>query len=262
MKILTIFYLGAVLYRPFALSAGLRGILDTPVQAENGKFDIENCTPRQTESVKKALKQGQLSVQKALADIPNGEYSKYGLLAMFKNNHNFAKVQQMLEDLAILKPMPKAMRNLVHQASSPVFVCVSKGHEMVGRSAEEQGAMDIWYERCKPKGHSAKYALTTAYIFLCPRFFRYPVTPEPAKSAILCPVVRKNKYLGDFQELFMFQSYVLLHELVHFYLGDDNLAPETETYRPKNLVALSALDSRRSPRAYECYISFPSAAQL
>jgi len=57
----------------------IQGPVNTPVQAENGKFDIENCTPRETRSIKKALEQGQMAVQKALADIPNGRYSRHGL---------------------------------------------------------------------------------------------------------------------------------------------------------------------------------------
>lgn len=230
-----------------------QGPVNTPVRAENGKFDLENCTPRETRSIKRALNQGQMAVHQALADIPNGRYSHYGLWALFKSNENFSQVRQMLQDLVVLKPMPNVYRNLVKQASSPVIVCISKDHEV--------GPIRSWWEICHThKATTAFYALTSAGILLCPLFFRLPVAPEPEKSAILCPIVRKNRYVGSSRELYAFQSYTLLHELIHFYLGDENLASKAghETYEPNALVALSAPDVRRNPRAYEYYITCTS----
>lgn len=227
------------------------------MQAANGKFDIENCTPKEARSVEKALQQGQLAVQKALVDIHNGQQSRYGLWAMFKSNDNIPKVKQMLQDLVVLKPMPNVLRNEAQQASSPVFLCVSKGSEVVGSHAEAKKYMDTWYEECKHNKKSvAMYVVTAAYIFLCPNFFRHSVAPPPTKSAaIFCPIVQKNTYRGNFEQLLFFQSYTLLHELIHFYLGDKNGPPVLETYGPNNLVSLSAAYSWRNPRAYEYYIT-------
>ena len=235
--------------------------MKTPLQAADGRYDIENCTPKQTRSIERALQQGRVAAQGALEDIHNGLRSRYGLRAMFKSNENVAKVKQMLQNLVILRPMANVMRDDIKNrvTSSPVFVCLTKGSEVDGLSTEEQKSMDHLYNTCLNNTSYAMALEPTAHIVLCPIFFRFLVAPPPTKSAaIFCPIVPGNKYRGNFDQLFTFQSYFLLHELIHFYLGEANHPPEEEVYDANGLVSLNAAESLKNPRAYEYYITCKS----
>jgi len=241
-------------------SNNISGPIHTPVQAANGRFDIENCTPTEAQSVKAALQYGRFTAEKALVDIRNGQHSKHGLRALFKNNYNFARVSWHLHDLATLTPMPNVYRNKVEQESSPVFVCVSRGREMNWGDAAVKEPMDQYYELCKIENVPGLYMWKHPYIFLCPLFFHYPIAPEPARSGITCPHVWKNKYVGIVERLVNSQASVLLHELTHFYLRKENVPPGTETYKANELVSLNVPDSWRNPAAYEYYIACRSRA--
>ncbi|MCJ1251957.1 hypothetical protein MMC30_009195 [Trapelia coarctata] len=250
MKILSILCLGAIFGLSTVLSVGVRGPLHTPFRAEDGGFDIGNCTPEETELIKEGLRLGQIAAREALQDVGKGRYSKYGFWALFKSQNNALKVQQMLKNLATLPPMPHIHRDGLDQTSSPVFVCASEDRT-------EELMKESW-QRCKDHGKEAGHNVRgTAHIVLCPQYFQVPVGPDPQKNEDFCPTLRNNRYFGLYRRLRHFQFNVLLHKLVHFYLGEeDRFNIVGETYKLNRIVGQSPQDSRRTPTAYAFYIAF------
>lgn len=244
---------------PSSRTNKIQGPLNTPARAETGGFDIENCNAKETESIRGALRVGRIIADEAATDAANGRFSKYGFWALFKSGR--PKVQQMLHNLATLPPMPHVERLGVNQTSSPVFVCAS---EIFKRKTEFwqviwQKCIDQKIHRKTKREGIAYQILGGPYIFLCPSFFAQPelVGPNPRLFGKGCPVVRENKYFDPHiaTSAMATQTSILLHELVHFYLGPENLPSEKEVYELNQIVGQRAIDSQRTPAAYQYYFA-------
>ena len=107
----------------------------------------------------------------------------------------------------------------------------------------------------------AYYYEGSSYIFLCPLF--WVRQPEPMRSN--CPRVIHNRFVGNRALLSDYKTYILIHEMLHFYLGGDSLTPHTlpaEKYELNECVALDTLDSLHNPSNYQYYIASKSGYPL
>ena len=132
----------------------------------------------------------------------------------------------------------------------PNFACVNEYTREVFTFLE----IDI-IAYCSIFGSQASYWLSgVSYIFLCPTFWRIPIHP----SFPDCPTVRKNKWAGPGQYLSAYQSYILIHEMVHFYLGTTSLGAHTdpsEVYPINDCVRLNSYNSLHNPSNYQYYVA-------
>ena len=83
--------------------------------------------------------------------------------------------------------------------------------------------------------------------------------PSPPRS--FCPTVKRNRFVGEQTLLSEYRTYVLIHEMLHFYLGINTLSPSTvprEQYELNDCVALDKQDSLRNPANYQNYIASKS----
>ena len=114
--------------------------------------------------------------------------------------------------------------------------------------------LDVWYDCHEPGAGQAFYIIDFSFIFLCPSFWAAPAAP----SFPDCPSVRKNQWTGMGQYLANYESYLLVHEMVHFYLGGESLGMMTvprEAYLINDCVALSSFTSIRNPQSYQNYVA-------
>lgn len=100
-------------------------------------------------------------------------------------------------------------------------------------------------------GMTAYYENTTNWIFLCPNFFILAKEPEEE----LCPTVENNKFLGNAQGMVQRQPWVLLHELVHYYLGSSPITQDrwlnaSDWNEAFGLTALGAVSNAQSYSYY------------
>ena len=103
----------------------------------------------------------------------------------------------------------------------------------------------------------AYYHPGTSYIFLCPYFW----SRQSAPTRRNCPRVIHNRFVGDQGLLNDYKIYILIHEMLHFYLGADSLTQRTnppEQYKLNECVALAASNSLRNPTNYQSYIASKS----
>ena len=171
--------------------------------------------------------------------------------ALFKDASSSTKtfVHKILASIASgtgildLKPNPQI-------PTAPTIVCVSpltiKVYDIPGT--------DLW-DLCtaKPAG-PAFYLLGYAYIFICPSFWTMPPVPTFPD----CPSIRRNQFAGPGRYLAGYASYLIIHEMVHFYLQGASLLSHTdppEVYPINDCVALDAYNSRRNPQNYQHYVA-------
>jgi len=241
--------------RPDTNTNSIPGPLKTPLRAENGGFDVAACTPDETELIREGIKLSQAAAREALQDVPKGRFSKFGFWTLFKTQANVVKVQRILENLAAMPPMPHLWRDAADQTSSPVFVCLSED--------TEDELLQNSLRRCKVYRKEPAYRLeNTAFIILCPPYFRYPLAPRrPEKQRKYCPTLQHNQYVGEHRKLINYQFQVLLHQLVHFYLGPEDVYNAVraevlkETYELNGIVAQRAAHARLTPNAYSYYVA-------
>jgi hypothetical protein len=219
------------------------------------------CTPEETELISEGIKLSRMAARTALQDVPKGRFSKYGFWTLFKTQANVVKVQQILQNLATMPPMPHLWRGAADQTTSPVFICLSEDIK--------EEALKASLQRCKALRESAFLFRNTAFIMLCPAYFRYPLAPRrPEKLRQYCPTLQHNRYFGEHRKFIKFQFQVLLHELVHFYLGPEDIhnavAPEGvgETYELNEIVVQRAAHARLTPNAYSYYVACKLDADL
>ena len=175
---------------------------------------------------------------------------------MFKGDEAQDAVVTILDHIYYLKGM-KNLKPHPDWFSTPRLSCVTED------SAKLYGSLNLGYDpwhRCLVGGSrsspiQAFYAENTVYTFLCPAFFVQP----PKSTRNHCPSVTNNKFSGD-PGIFYgnYQTYILLYQLIRFYLGDNALTRHTD---PKEqlywnaCLCLNLLDSVLNPTNLQIYIA-------
>ena len=90
---------------------------------------------------------------------------------------------------------------------------------------------------------------------LCPRFFTYKLQPERRTCFALDRAANRFKSLGGAVQLT--QVYVLLHELVHIYVGAavDQRAIKGEAMSVQDCWGMAGKYARFSPSNYAFYVN-------
>lgn len=129
-------------------------------------------------------------------------------------------------------------------------------------SAKLYGYLNLGYDpwhRCLVGGPrstplQAFYAEDTVYTFLCPAFF-----VQPQVSTYHCPSVTDNTFSGDSGLFYQkYQTYILLYQLIRFYLGDNALTSYSDPKEQldwNDCVRLDTLSSVLNPTSLQIYIA-------
>ena len=137
------------------------------------------------------------------------------------------------------------------QLQDPNFTCATRD---IGEKYAEHLGYDA-YTRCTQGTNppTSFHAANTAIVFICPSFSQLrpqpPFTPG-APMDVYCPIVRNNVFVGQSSPLIRYQSYDLVHQLVHLYLQDTALAADTtppEVFDWNECVKLMAVPPPWSP---------------
>ena len=187
-------------------------------------YTIENCGNSKP-TIEYAITLAQTAMIRPLLDVQLGVSSPHGYTAMYKSNVFKSFLHGIMTNILHLPTTHAAGRD-----QAPAFVCVKP-------NMEEK--YDIGYDplhRCTDTGVASFWAKNTAYVFLCPSFTSLafqPVFTPGGPQDIYCPVVQNNVFLGHSNPLIKYQSYDLVHQLVHLYMQNEALTNETE---PKEVM--------------------------
>ena len=165
----------------------------------------------------------------------------------------------MLEKIKNQTPIRGRWPNLL-KASGPEFVCVKSDTLLRYKHLK----FDPYIFCQQPRSYAA-WARQSRYIFLCDFFFEQPLSPpsiEPQSSrpANTCLKVnrRRNSFVGFGNIVCLYQKYMLIHEMVHFYLGSKTLGWKTqpsEEYDLTKCVRFSEQLSLRNPQNYQAFVA-------
>ncbi|KAL9014371.1 MAG: hypothetical protein Q9173_000990 [Seirophora scorigena] len=113
------------------------------------------------------------------------------------------------------------------------------------------------YIKCEQAGFFSMWLRGYKYVFICEKYFNMTMSPigPPAKYCV--PVI-ENKFNGRGDLLGDYQKYILVHELVHFYLGRPSLGWNTnpkETYRMNQCVNMDPKNSLKNPMHYQYFLA-------
>ena len=187
----------------------------------------------------------------ALNDVGLGIDSQHGFKALFKDGATSTYVRGILRSIASAQPL-EGLNPDPSVPSAPRFACVTPSTISQYRFLD----VDPWRICSQPNAGQAFYFGGSSYIFICPSFWRGDVAPQKKKRS--CPSVRRNQFLGGGEALSMYMTYLVIHEMVHFYLGKASLGAFTdppEIYPINNCVALDTLNSLHNPQNYQFYVA-------
>ena len=227
---------------------------NTSDELTNGQYHIENCRayfPQLINVIDSAL----AAVGPALQDVRLGQTSTHGFRALFKYHGAKDYVENILRSIATLRPK-HGLEPWPLLRTKPQFSCVIRNSKSLYPFVD----FDPW-QICSFSGQAAFYASESSFIFLCPRFFSYPAIPTDLTGRN-CPGVRDNQWVPNGRNLYDYQTYIILHELVHFYLQSHSLSGITlppEQYFLDGCVALDPLQSLHNPTNYQVYVASMSA---
>ena len=139
---------------------------------------------------------------------------------------------------------------------SPTFVCVSEDMQQSYWFSIGQGPYDLCV---RTQNALAIHDEFLNVIYLCSAFLALPERPTGRN----CPSIDtiSNTFQGNNKTFFQYQTYVVVHELVHYYSEGQDLdlaSDPPETYDWNACVALSAEASIRNPNNFKIYVAGPS----
>ena len=184
-----------------------------------------------------------------LNDVELGTDSQHGFKAFFKDGATSTYVRGILRSLASAQPL-KGLIPDPFVSSATRFACVTPS--TISQHTFLEG--DPWKICSLPGAGRYFYVRGSSYILLCSSFWRGVISPEKNQ----CPSIRRNQFLGGGEALGTYLTYLIIHEMVHFYLGEASLATWTdppETYRINHCVALDPLNSAHNPQNYQFYVA-------
>ena len=185
----------------------------------------------------------------ALNDVRLGLDSKHGFRALFKDGATSTYVRGILRSIASAQPVT-GLNPDPSVPTAPRFACVAPS------TTSQYGFLgfDAWIYCHLPGVGLAFYVGGASYIFLCPHFWQYEIAPRRNT----CPSVRYNQFLGRGDPLSLYLTYMVIHEMVHFYLGWASLGPNSdppELYAINDCVGLNPLNSVHNPANYHFYVA-------
>lgn len=196
------------------------------------------------------------AIEPALEDVRLGHASRHGFRALFKYDGAKEFVEDILKAVYTFRPK-RALEPWPLLPTRPQFACVTKDAKYLYPFVQ----FDPW-KLCQLSPLAAFYAPASSFIFLCPAFFGYPDFPTDL-SGRNCPDVQDNRWTNNPRNLYEYQSYIIVHEMVHFYLQSHSLSGTTvppEQYGIDGCVALNPLSSLHNPTNYQAYVASKSHA--
>jgi len=213
---------------------------------------VERCGHRKAGLVS-VLEAVMTAIPPALEDVQQGIDSPHGFRAFFKYDGAKQYVHDIL--LQILSREPKL--NLVpspDRPTPPIFACAQEAstryHPWLNHIR-----IDPWII-CRTTPQAAFTVARTSYIWICPVFFAIPTKPRDL-SGRDCPTIENNMFITH-DRLEIYQTYIAIHEMVHFYLQSHSLSGTTdppEQYTINGCVGLRPINALHNPTSYQSYVA-------
>lgn len=157
--------------------------------------------------------------------------------AFFKDSSNAPFVAEVLRN--VTTGVARHPPILPYSNGSPTFLCPTAPGQMPFTKGGQ--VVDLYTHCLQSKIPVAAYAHPSPYIFLCPKFWTGPYPNLLPQNS--CLSVRRyiNKFRGNGQTLIAFKMWILLEEIVHYYIfASPKASFEPEIYDVNKAFRLSA----------------------
>ncbi|KAL6716397.1 hypothetical protein ACLMJK_005963 [Lecanora helva] len=179
---------------------------------------------------------------------------------MFKKDFASSVIAGLLRKIHNYEPLD----DFVHVPRNwipPTFVCVAQ--DTAAYYSHLDLPYDPWWRCLRPpqdgRPNEAFYVDWTPLIFVCPDFFKKTLAPQPSRGSSGCPKTINNQFIGDENAFYKaYQTYILLYQLIRFYLRSKGLGPATvprEAFDWNVCVSYSARASIVNPTNILLYIA-------
>ncbi len=232
----------------------LTGSLASPGVTKQGRYSIYQCDAN-TALVQQDLDLLWAALLPVVANTHFGTASP-AYQAFFKDSIYDTLVDEIISNVTTGAPL---LKKNSPTPQSPLIVCIP-GPNILNMTIA--GVETDLYDGCK-SGASAFYKTQTNWIFLCPFFFK--VVQQATTPAAFCPAITNIQFEENGQEgkLVQNQMWILMHEIVHFYL-DNSPGPATssiyEAYDINAAFGLAASDAISNAQSYVWYSACKSLA--
>lgn len=224
----------------------------------SSSYLISDCGDR-TPQVSTVIDLARAAAAAAIAPSRIGTSSGNIYTAFFKRNSASKYVTSMLENIKNHTPIRGRWPNRL-KASGPEFICVKS--DTFARYKPLR--VDPYWFCMQPRMYGF-WARQSRYIFLCDFFFERPVTPPSIDShssqpADTCLRVdrRFNAFVGFGNVVCLYQKYMLIHEMMHFYLESKTLRLQStprEEYDLTKCVKFFETLSLRNSQNYQAFVT-------
>lgn len=145
--------------------------------------------------------------------------------AFFKDSSNAPFVAEVLTNVTTgVARHPSAFP---YTNGSPTFLCPTAVGQFPTSIAGRQ--IDMYTHCLQSETPVATYGNPLPYIFLCPKFWTSPYANLPPLNSCLSVNTYINRFRGNGQTLHAFKVWILLEEILHYYIhasSKPNLEPE------------------------------------
>ena len=219
-------------------------------------YIVDNCGGLGA-TVLNAIDSAISALQLASQDASLGSQSSHGFSAFFGPSTSKDYLTTLFTNMIDGAGVPVRTISPINRILPPKIVCSTPDmwYNLITRPCSRS-----LYSYCRDR--SSTVAFHSEYwnaIFLCPVFFQYAEKPTGRH----CPEVDvfANEWKGDETAFAEYQSYILIHELIHLYSGDRALGGNTdppEFYGWNDCMQLPADLSLRNPDNYRFYVACES----
>ncbi len=193
------------------LNASLLSVRAELETVQIGPYYVQNCKSN-NKNITTLLNTLRHTLQPVLTDL-RSTTSSDAYNTFFKDITHAPYVQRVFSNITegvSVSPEPGT------QPWAPRFVCVD-GQDQVTFS-ENYDRVDA-FTRCHDLGEAPAYILlATPYIVICPAFFTQAAIPVQSTASCLTVDSHRNKFVQDGKSLIKYQLWLILHELVHYYV--------------------------------------------
>jgi len=156
------------------------------------------------------------ALQLAITDTHYGTASP-AYKTFFKDNIYAHFVAEIFKNITTGASISKSNR---HTPVSPSITCLTTPGIAIENTIA--GPRDLYQICVHQPNRAGFYSYGTDWIFLCPSFFRLesqPSIPLPGQTSP-CPIFSNGQYQPHWSRLVVNQMYILMHEILHFYLDN------------------------------------------
>ncbi|KAL8856874.1 MAG: hypothetical protein Q9178_006591 [Gyalolechia marmorata] len=240
----------------------------------SGRYNIVGCSRTDTSTLKYLLDRLYAALQPAIRDADQAFFSPSPPFSIFFHSPLLAatQVSKLLTDVSFGRsaypPSPAYMRGEEEdghginplKSGTPTFICLSEpGWSFGGSNPGLDG-----YKLCKENPALVMDHFSgTQYINVCPQFFTVGLPALPPKKHCLGVNRIMNRFKGSGAVLSHFQVWVLLEEIVGYYLGKGEGVSDSGYYPGRGegvsdvnkCVALGAKKAVKNSMNYVYYVA-------